>query len=264
MARALRLASTTFDGLEREAVDLHPGHVAAVRHRDRRTIPETDAGDDADAGADDRREDRGWSSCIDACMDGSGLTVVIGSEHQDPDLQHFSVVTSTYTDGTADGRGRRHRPDAHALLARDQRRSTACRAPSTACSTIPETRRPADGTRRHPHDRDHHHGSASWKTNATTPSDAVRHRRRIGASRHRIDQRAAAAARRVLRSAAAQDGGVRQLPQAHRARAPSSSPKRRRPICSTELLPLVDDLERALKADAGARGRRGVSAAASS
>ena len=37
------------------------------------------------------------------CMDGNGLTVFIGSEHQDPDLQHFSVVTSTYTDGKRTG-----------------------------------------------------------------------------------------------------------------------------------------------------------------
>jgi transcriptional regulator of heat shock response len=36
---------------------------------------------------------------IDACMDGKSLTVVIGSEHADPDLQRLSVVTSTYADG---------------------------------------------------------------------------------------------------------------------------------------------------------------------
>ncbi len=36
---------------------------------------------------------------IDACMDAKGLTVVIGSEHLDPDLQRLSVVTSTYVDG---------------------------------------------------------------------------------------------------------------------------------------------------------------------
>jgi heat-inducible transcriptional repressor len=40
---------------------------------------------------------------IDACMSGNGLTVFIGTEHQDPDLQHFSVVTSTYTDGKRTG-----------------------------------------------------------------------------------------------------------------------------------------------------------------
>ena len=40
---------------------------------------------------------------IDACMDGNGLTVIIGSEHQEPDLQPFSIVTSTYTDGKRRG-----------------------------------------------------------------------------------------------------------------------------------------------------------------
>jgi heat-inducible transcriptional repressor len=36
-------------------------------------------------------------------MDGGGLTVIIGSEHQDPELQNFSMVTSTYTDGRRRG-----------------------------------------------------------------------------------------------------------------------------------------------------------------
>jgi heat-inducible transcriptional repressor len=36
-------------------------------------------------------------------IDGPGLTVVIGAEHHDPDLRSFSLVASTYDDGT--GRG---------------------------------------------------------------------------------------------------------------------------------------------------------------
>jgi heat-inducible transcriptional repressor len=38
---------------------------------------------------------------IDACMD--GLTVIIGTEHVDRELQPFSIVTSTYTDGRRRG-----------------------------------------------------------------------------------------------------------------------------------------------------------------
>jgi heat-inducible transcriptional repressor len=36
-------------------------------------------------------------------LDGSGLTVVIGAEHSDPQLQPFSLVTATYYDGRSTG-----------------------------------------------------------------------------------------------------------------------------------------------------------------
>jgi heat-inducible transcriptional repressor len=36
-------------------------------------------------------------------MDGPGLTVVIGAEHLDPNLRSFSLVASTYEDGSGVG-----------------------------------------------------------------------------------------------------------------------------------------------------------------
>ena len=36
-------------------------------------------------------------------LDGPGLTVVIGAEHSDPQLQPFSLITSTYSDGRGTG-----------------------------------------------------------------------------------------------------------------------------------------------------------------
>jgi heat-inducible transcriptional repressor len=36
-------------------------------------------------------------------MDGPGLTIVIGQEHRSPDLRAFSIVASTYADGTRRG-----------------------------------------------------------------------------------------------------------------------------------------------------------------
>ena len=36
-------------------------------------------------------------------IDGPGLTVVIGAEHLDPSLRPFSLVVSTYDDGTGVG-----------------------------------------------------------------------------------------------------------------------------------------------------------------
>jgi hypothetical protein len=52
----------------------------------------------------------------------TGLSVVIGAEHLDPNLRPFSLVLSTYDDGVGHWIGWRDRPDAHALLARDSQR----------------------------------------------------------------------------------------------------------------------------------------------
>ena len=54
-------------------------------------------------------------------IDGPGLTVVIGAEHNDPELRPFSLIAATYFDGAEHRHGRHHRPDAHALLEGDQR-----------------------------------------------------------------------------------------------------------------------------------------------
>jgi heat-inducible transcriptional repressor len=37
------------------------------------------------------------------CFDGTGLTIVIGSEHLSPELQPFSLIASTFSDGTRTG-----------------------------------------------------------------------------------------------------------------------------------------------------------------
>jgi heat-inducible transcriptional repressor len=101
MARALRLASTTFEGLEPQPSIYIMGTSLLLDI----------------AGADDpettlatmrtlvrmMEEKTRLVQLIDKCMDGTGLTVVIGSEHPDPDLQRFSVVTSPYTDGRRTG-----------------------------------------------------------------------------------------------------------------------------------------------------------------
>ncbi len=100
-ARALRLASTTFEGVQREASIYIQG--AAL-------LFDLATGGDSETTLATMRslmlmieEKSRLVRLIDACMDGSGLTVIIGSEHQDPDLQHFSMVTSTYTDGKRRG-----------------------------------------------------------------------------------------------------------------------------------------------------------------
>jgi heat-inducible transcriptional repressor len=97
LARALRLASTTFDGLDPEP---------AVFIQGTSLLFEIAGSEDPETTLAMMKmlvrmmeEKTRLVTLLDACIGGSGLNVVIGSEHADPDLQSFSVVASTYTDG---------------------------------------------------------------------------------------------------------------------------------------------------------------------
>jgi heat-inducible transcriptional repressor len=101
MSGALRLASSSFEGIERQP---------SIYVQGTALLFEVTAGHDPEATLARMKalvhmieEKSRLVQLIDACMDGNGLTVFIGTEHQDPDLQHFSVVTSTYTDGRRTG-----------------------------------------------------------------------------------------------------------------------------------------------------------------
>ena len=100
-ARALRLASRTFDGMQREP-SIYVQGTALLFDLATGGNPETTLATLRSLVHMIEEKSR-LVRLIDACMDGSGLTVIIGSEHQDPDLQHFSVVTSTYGDGKRRG-----------------------------------------------------------------------------------------------------------------------------------------------------------------
>ena len=66
-------------------------------------------------------------------LDGPGLTVVIGAEHTDPNLRPFSLVAVDLFGRPGHRQRWRDRADAHALLEDDRRWSTAPRRPSHAC-----------------------------------------------------------------------------------------------------------------------------------
>jgi heat-inducible transcriptional repressor len=100
-ARALRLASTTFESLHREPSIFIQG-TALLFDLATGGDPETTLATMRSLMLMIEEKSR-LVRLIDACVDGAGLTVIIGSEHQDPDLQHFSMVTSTYTDGKRRG-----------------------------------------------------------------------------------------------------------------------------------------------------------------
>jgi heat-inducible transcriptional repressor len=100
MARALRLASRTFDGLERGP---------SIYIQGTALLFDMAPGDDPETTLATMRslmrmieEKSRLVHLIDACLD-NALTVIIGTEHQDPDFQPFSVVTSSYTDGKRRG-----------------------------------------------------------------------------------------------------------------------------------------------------------------
>src|SRR5918995_3422706 len=97
MARALRLASSTFEDMTGEPVVFIQGTSLLLE----------DVGDgDPDVTLGTLRallrmieEKTRLVQLLDDYMGSGGLTVVIGSEHHDADLQPFSLVASTYSDG---------------------------------------------------------------------------------------------------------------------------------------------------------------------
>lgn len=97
MARALRLASTTF-----EDIDVEP----TVSIQGTSLLLDDVAGEDPELTLATLRtllrmmeEKTRLVKLLDEYMGSVGMTIVIGSEHHAPDLQHFSLVASTYSDG---------------------------------------------------------------------------------------------------------------------------------------------------------------------
>ena len=100
MARALRLARRTFEGFEPQP---------SIYIQGTALLFESTIGGDPETTLATLRsllrmieEKTRLVQLIDACMD-QGLSVIIGTEHVDPELQPFSIVTSTYTDGRRRG-----------------------------------------------------------------------------------------------------------------------------------------------------------------
>jgi heat-inducible transcriptional repressor len=101
MARALRLASSTFADVESAPVVFIQGTSLLL----------DDVGsEDAEVALETLRtllrmieEKTRLVKLLDDYLNGEGLTVVIGSEHPTPDLRRFSVIAATYSDGRTTG-----------------------------------------------------------------------------------------------------------------------------------------------------------------
>lgn len=101
MARALRLASTTFG-------DIDPAPMVFIQGTS--MLLEEVGGDDPEHTLTTLRtllrmieEKTRLVQLLDDYMSTGGLTIVIGREHSAPDLQNFSLVASTYFDGHGTG-----------------------------------------------------------------------------------------------------------------------------------------------------------------
>jgi heat-inducible transcriptional repressor len=101
MARALRLASSTFE-------DMASGPTVFIQGTS--LLLDDVAGEDPDVTLATLRtllqmieEKTRLVQLLDDYMSSDGITIVIGSEHHTPDLQHFSLVASTYSDGHGTG-----------------------------------------------------------------------------------------------------------------------------------------------------------------
>jgi heat-inducible transcriptional repressor len=101
MARALRLASATLEG-----IDAGP----AVFIQGTSLLLDEVGAEDPDAALKTLRallrmieEKTRLVKLLDDYISSDGLTVVIGSEHHTPDLQRFSLVASAYSDGHGTG-----------------------------------------------------------------------------------------------------------------------------------------------------------------
>jgi heat-inducible transcriptional repressor len=101
MARALRLASTTFE-------DIDPAPTVFIQGTS--LLLDEVGGDDPEHTLTTLRtllrmieEKTRLVQLLDDYMSTDGLTIVIGTEHTAPDLQHFSLVASTYFDGHGTG-----------------------------------------------------------------------------------------------------------------------------------------------------------------
>jgi heat-inducible transcriptional repressor len=101
MARALKIASSTFEGMDTAPTVFIQGTSLLL---------DDVSGDDPEVTLTTLRtllrmieEKTRLVQLLDEYLSGAGLTIVIGSEHHTPDLQRFSVVAASYTDGHGTG-----------------------------------------------------------------------------------------------------------------------------------------------------------------
>jgi heat-inducible transcriptional repressor len=97
LARAMRLATSTFSDLPGEATLYVEGASSLLDDASGLTLHTLQAL------LHMIEEKQRLVRLLNECIDGPGVTVVIGAEHLDPSLRAFSLIASTYNDGTGTG-----------------------------------------------------------------------------------------------------------------------------------------------------------------
>jgi heat-inducible transcriptional repressor len=97
MARAIRLATSTFASLPDEPMMYIEGASALVGEAQGLTLGTLQVL------LEMIEEKQRLLRLLNEYIDGRGLTVVIGAEHPDPNLRSFSLIVSTYEDGSRTG-----------------------------------------------------------------------------------------------------------------------------------------------------------------
>ena len=195
---------------------------------------------------------------LTAYMEEPGLTVVIGSEHISPDLQSLSLVAHDLRRRPAHGHDRHHGTDPDALLARHRRRRERLardaprarqRLTMNADSTerCDRTARCRTMTRRRPEAEPRDRRGSDPRRRRTT---ALQEDPGVGRARSATTTAIACCARAPSSTTTASASSA----------SAASSPSSLRSELLKDLLPLVDDLERALAAtpagDTRGRGRQ--------
>ena len=101
MARALRLASTTFEDIDPAPTVFFQG--TSLLLEDVRAVDPELTLRTLKTLLHMIEEKTRLVQLLDDYLGTAGLTVVIGTEHHAPDLQSFSLVASTYSDGYGTG-----------------------------------------------------------------------------------------------------------------------------------------------------------------
>jgi heat-inducible transcriptional repressor len=96
LARAMRLATSTFSDLPDEQ-DIYVEGAASLVEAQGLTI------ETLQALVQMIEEKQKLVRLLNEYIDGPGMTIVIGAEHQEPNLRPFSLIASTYDDGSGIG-----------------------------------------------------------------------------------------------------------------------------------------------------------------
>jgi heat-inducible transcriptional repressor len=97
MARAMRLAESTFSEMVNDTTIYIEGAAALLEDAPGLTVATLQAL------VQMIEEKQRLVRLLNEYIDGPGMTVVIGAEHQDPNLRPFSLIASTFDDGHATG-----------------------------------------------------------------------------------------------------------------------------------------------------------------